>query len=195
MLGSAVALVASVSLVVVPVGLWLRGGRAGGGPGSLLLGAGLSCLPLALFGSVLKSTTHHRALGGATFAVVAAVLLAFGVTLSLKAAALSQAKTLWPQRVLLSLGLLSVGVTLAILARGATSALLDALLISGASAATGLAPIPASLQRGRRSALLLGWAGLLLAGALAIRSAPLAAELSAQAPVAFAALSWLGAGS
>ncbi len=69
-----VALVGAVSVVVVPVGCWWRRAREAGFPSSdraLVCGTALSSLPLALFGGVLKSTTHHRPLGGATFAVAA----------------------------------------------------------------------------------------------------------------------------
>ena len=83
----ALALAGSVSLIVVPLGLWIRRWRDAGMPvaeRALLLGAALSSLPLALFGGVLKSTTHHRPLGGATFAVAALLVLAACIGLAFR---------------------------------------------------------------------------------------------------------------
>lgn len=191
---SALALVGSVSLVVVPIGLWLRGSKRAG-VHSLLLGAGLSCLPLAIFASVLKSSTHHRPLGGATFAVVACVVLALGVGLSFKAVHPDAVKATWRKRVLALCSLLSVAVTAALLLRADRSALIDALVMGGASAAAGSVRIPVRLQRLALAPVLAAWAALLLAAVMAIRNPPLAASLTSRAPISFAALSWLGGSS
>jgi len=191
---SAMALMGSVSLVVVPVGLWLRGSKQPSVQ-PLLLGAGLSALPLAIFASVLKSSTHHRPLGGATFAVVACVVFALSIGLAFKAAQPGAAKANWRKRVFFLCSLLSVTVTAALLARGDRSALLDACLLAGASAAAGSLRIPALLPRLTLIPILAGWSALLLAAMVAIRSPQLSASLTARAPISFATLSWLGASS
>jgi hypothetical protein len=188
-------LLASVSLVVVPVGLWLRRAALGDAASfdrALLLGAGLSSLPLALFGGVLKSTTHHRPLGGATFAVVACVVLALCIGLAWRIG--RAAKILWLQRFFSACSGLSLLATVA-LAAGSWPLLVDFLVLAAACAGAGLLRIPAALDRIPR-ALPLGLWGLVLVGGLFLRSEPhLMRNLQSRAPISFAALSWLGDGS
>jgi hypothetical protein len=51
---------------------------------ALALGAGLAAVPLAVFGAVLVDQTHHRALGGLTFAALALLAIVLGWLLSLR---------------------------------------------------------------------------------------------------------------
>jgi hypothetical protein len=188
-------LLAAATLVVVPVGLWLRQAAlkdASSLDRALLLGAGLSALPLALFGGVLKSTTHHRPLGGATFAVVACVVLALCIGLAFRIG--SAAKLLWLQRFFSACSGLSLLATIALVA-GRPALLLDFLALGAACAGAGLLKLPAALARMPR-ALPVGLWALLLAGGLFLRSDPqLIRNLQNRAPISFAALSWLGDGS
>jgi hypothetical protein len=195
------ALVGAASLVVVPVGLWIRRARAeDASPAdrALLLGAALSSLPLALFGGVLKSTTHHRPLGGATFAVAALCLLAICIALAFRFSGGGRSaatKSPWPSLFTLAC-LLSLAGALAI-ATAARVALLDFTCLALASAAAALVKIPARLERAKLPAsLVVGlWIALVLGAAFSIRSPGLARSLITQAPVLFAPLSWLGGGS
>jgi hypothetical protein len=195
------ALAGAASLVVVPVGLWIRRARAQGWPRpdrALLLGTALSSLPLALFGGVLKSTTHHRPLGGATFAVATLCLLAicFGLAFRLSAGAPSAApKSPW-QSLFTVACLLSLAGSLALgTAAAARTALLDFVALALASGAAAFVKVPAWLER-IHVALLLGlWAALVLGATFCIQSPELARSLTTRAPVSFAPLSWLGGGS
>jgi hypothetical protein len=196
-----VLLWASVSLVVVPIALWLRLGGAGqlrATERAILAGAALSALPLALFGGVLKSTTHHRPLGGATFAVAALGVLALCFGLSLRVLRRSDrtaVKSAWQNLFTLGCGL-SLAMTLLLGAAGAARpSLADFLALMTASALAGLLQIPGWL-RGIRPVVALGsWAALLVCGVLTTRNPQLARSLTTQAPVSFAPLSWLGVGS
>ncbi len=198
---AALALSGAVSLVVVPVGWWLRGSHTGGrlkaADRALLLGAGLSLLPLAFFGGVLKSSTHHRPLGGATFAVGALLVLAACVVLAFRFSRARHAapSSPWPSPFSLALAL-SLGGTW-LLAAGAAGRphLLDFGLLVAAIAATALPKFPARLARAPAWPLLVSW-GVLVALAIATTRVPEVAQtLASRAPVSFASLSWLGDGS
>jgi hypothetical protein len=200
--GAAFALAGASSLVVIPVALWLRhftraGTRA---DRALLSGAALSALPLALFGGVLKSTTHHRPLGGATFAVVALGLLALCVGLAFRVfrgggAGREPVKATWQNLFTLGCGLsLVLAVSLG-LAHTARPSLVDFLALALAAAGGGRLKMGLGLSRLRAWPLLAGWGVLLTCSVVSIRSPELSRALTAEAPVSFAALSWLGGGS
>jgi hypothetical protein len=194
------ALTGSVSLVVVPVGLWIRRAKAAGFPAAdraLLAGAGLSALPLALFGGVLKSTTHHRPLGGATFAVAALCLLAIciGLGFRLWGSARAASKSPWQSLFILASVASLAGALLLGMATVTRPAVLDFLAAVLASVGVAYLKIPAWLER-VKAALPFGlWAALVLGALLSIQSPGLARSLTTQAPVSFAPLSWLGGGS
>jgi hypothetical protein len=202
----AVALAGSVSLIVVPVGLWIRRAREQGVPDAeraLVLGAALSSLPLALFGGVLKSTTHHRPLGGATFAVAALIALAACIGLAFRICQVTGARaslrsSVW-QSLFIACCALSLAGTLGLaLAGGAFGTAVDLMALAGAASVSGLVKIPAWLERPRPWLAPVAWSawGLLLVGAvLMLRTPELPRSLTTRAPVLFAPLSWLGVGS
>ena len=208
LLGASLALFVSVSLVVVPVGFWLRRAVESGFRAvdrAIALGAALASLPLALFGGVLKSSTHHRPLGGATFAVAALCLLALCGVLAYRLTGrgrASQASPLWPS-LFTSACVLAFALTLALAASAATarSSLFDFLAVGLSCVATGFAKgrpgkpgKPDSVRLGSR--VLLGvWLLLIVFAVIAIRDDALAFTLTSRAPVVFASLSWLGGGS
>jgi hypothetical protein len=187
------ALPAATSLTVVPVALWLRRQPRAALP--VLTGAALASLPLALLGSVLKSATHHRPLGGATFAVVASVLVALGVALAFRAWAASSVKAAWQTKIFQLLSMLSLVCTAALLLPSAGSALAEVALLGGAIAIAGRSPLPLTLQNVPLALTLGLWSVLVVLGLLAVRDPNLAHSLAIEAPVAFTPLSWLGARS
>jgi hypothetical protein len=202
----AVALLGSVSLLVVPTALWLRRAVAAGLPASdraLLAGTALSALPLALFGGVLKSTTHHRPLGGATFAVAALCLLALCIGLAFRVfrgAGHGTVKPAWRNLFTLGCGLSLAGALLLGTARAALPSLVDFLALAAGVAGGGLvrppAPLTRVMARVKLPVVLTGWAVLLTCAVVLLRQAggEVTRSLSTQAPVSFAALSWLGVG-
>lgn len=195
------ALSGALSLVVVPVALWIRHGRGDGWQetdGALLRGAALSSLPLALFGGVLKSSTHHRPLGGATFAVVAVCVLAVCIGLAFRfSGGVRRAATpsLWQKLFFLACVASLVGTLLLGVVGAGRSHVLDFVLLTLAVALTALVKIPAWLERAHWAAPLLSWAALLVLALWSIQSPELARLLTTRAPVSFASLSWLGGGS
>jgi hypothetical protein len=192
---------AAVSLVVVPVGYWLRRVHAHGLPAAdraVLAGTALSALPLALFGGVLKSTTHHRPLGGATFAVAALCVLALCIGLSFRfLGGLSRGAVKSPWQNLFTLGCgLSLACALLLGSAPATRpSLVDFLALAAASVAASRIPLPAWLGRLKLPVVLAAWVVLLACAGLSLKSPQLVRSLTTQAPVSFAALSWLGDGS
>jgi len=194
------ALAGSVSLVVVPVGLWIRRAKASGFPAAdraLLAGAALSALPLALFGGVLKSTTHHRPLGGATFAVAALCLLAIciGLGFRLWGGARAASKSPWQSLFILASVTSLAGALLLGTAAAARPAVVDFIAAAVASIGVAYLKIPAWLERLKAAVPFGLWAALILGAVLSIQSPGLARSLTIQAPVSFAPLSWLGGGS
>ena len=187
---------AAASLVVVPIGLWIR--RADlKDPASvdwaLLFGTALSALPLALFGGVLKSTTHHRPLGGATFAVVACVVLASCIGLARRVGSAAGIAP-WLKQFFSACSGLSLLVTVALAARSA-HVLVDFLVLAAACAGAGLVKIPNVLARVPGLVSVGAWGLLVLCGLLLAGDPGLSRDLRARAPISFAALSWLGDGS
>jgi hypothetical protein len=186
---------AAASLVVVPVGLWIRHGNlknSASADRALVDGAALSSLPLALFGGVLKSGTHHRPLGGATFAVGACVVIACCIALAFRVG--SGAKAHWLKHFFSVCCWSSLALTV-IFAAGKTHILLDFLTLAAACVAAGLLRIPLALSRVSAPAALAVWV-LLLGGGLLLRQAPeQTSALRQRAPISFASLSWLGDGS
>lgn len=202
---AALALWGASSLVVVPVGSWLRGVRnngLGGTDRALLAGTALSALPLALFGGVLKSTTHHRPLGGATFAVAALCVLALCVGLSFRfLGGLSRdaAKSLWQNLFTLGCGLSLACALLLGVGRATRPSLVDFLALAVAASAVSTTKIPSWLQRLSLPVAVAAaiWVVLLGGAVVALQGAPptLVRALTTWAPVLFAPLSWLGVGS
>lgn len=200
-LATLVLLWAAASLLVVPIGLWIRRAPLKD-PASvdraLLLGAALSALPLALFGGVLKSSTHHRPLGGATFAVVACIVLTLCIGLAVRVGRgrASSNGSAWLAHSFLAACLGSAAAALALgLGDYRALVLVDGATLGCACAAAGLLKIPTKLAALPPFATGTLWA-LLLSGGLVLTARPeLMSEARGRAPVSFAAFSWLGDGS
>jgi hypothetical protein len=197
---SAATLVGSVSLVVVPVGAWLRVARAEPALAdrALLAGAALSALPLALFGAVLKSTTHHRPLGGATFAVAALCLVTLCVGLSfriLREATERARKSTWQNLFYLGCGSSLVAAMVLGAAPTARPSLTDFAALALGAITTARVPVPRWVANVKLSWMIFGWVVLLACAALGLRNPNLVETLASRAPVSFGALSWLGGGS
>lgn len=197
---AALLLWGSGSLVVVPLSLWLRRARLAGLPRSdqaLLAGAALSALPLALCGGVLKSTTHHRPLGGATFAVASLCLLALCIGLAFRALRSTPHadRSAWQNLFLVGCGLSLLSVVALGFAGAARPSLIDGAALLGAASLAARCPLPDALRRVPRWPVLLGWLALVGFALLAPKTPQLVRSLNTLAPVCFAPLSWLGAGS
>jgi hypothetical protein len=195
----ALVLWGSMSLVIAPLALWLRRSTGAGLPRAdlaLLAGTALSALPLALCGGVLKSTTHHRPLGGATFAVASLCVLALGIGLAFRVLRSSAAVwSLWQKLFLLGCGLSLLSVLALGGARMARPNLVDCVALFSAAGVAGRVKLPAALGRLPLWPVLLGWLVLVSTALWAPKSPQLLRSLRTQAPVSFAPLSWLGGSS
>jgi hypothetical protein len=191
------ALAGGSALVVGPVLALLR--RALATSSHLLLplaGVGLSAAPLAMLGSLLKSTTHHRPLGAATFAVLALGVVVFCVLVALSVGRVARRAPVDGRRgawmVLGAAALASVAAALAPVLRseGARPHALDAVsLIVAGGAALGALRIEPVRVLGRRFGALL-WIAITLAGLLVARG-PTFVAVKNFAPVAAGPRAWL----
>lgn len=161
---------------------------------TLLLVAAVSAPALAIFGRLLKATTHHRPLGAATFTFGAAIVLLLMVAAS--ARIVSAAESRGPMRILYwsACALGAVATVLlcapALLQAGAGGSILDGALLVAAAAGTVLAPARIEHRVLRYSPAL--WAAL-VGVALAILNvrADLRSSLTEQAPVYGMLAGWL----
>jgi hypothetical protein len=198
---AAISLWGSVSLIVAPLALWSRRAVSAGLPRAdqaLLSGAALSALPLALCGGVLKSTTHHRPLGGATFAVAALCLLALCIGLSfrvLRSESPSAVRSAWQNLFILGCGLSLLCVLALGVSRAARPHLVDTVALLVAGVVAGRVKLSGPLARLKLWPVLIGWLALVGCAWLTPKSPQLLRSLNTQAPVSFAPLSWLGGGS
>jgi hypothetical protein len=169
----------------------------------LALGVGIALLPLTLAGRVLKSTTHHRPLGGATFAVVAVCVLLAGCALSARvlswASTARSADSRWAARA--TLGFCVALAIFAVIATGfrvtmgevaQREGVFDAARALGFGVAAAWLPAPRAWARSLGSIAVVAWLCVVSFGAWLSRGPALSAELSARTPVLYAPLSWLG---
>jgi len=160
------------------------------------VGVGLVTGPVALLGATLKTTTHHRPLGAATFGALALVLVLGGLLVAGRAfGALRARPSLARRAVVFVLGALSLasfgGVLAVALAEHQTRVhLIDGsyLLLAAVVALGGRRWLPSSASAG-----LAGWAlwGILVLGSLWVAAGGAFDQLRAGAPVLAGPVGWL----
>jgi hypothetical protein len=148
-------------------------------------GALIAALPLTLIAAVLQKTTHHRALGGVTFAFVALFVSFACVACARRLSELGRGALL----VVATLSSAGALIALALGLRAVTAApfvavVLDAVLgVASCALALSLRRLP----RGVLRFATMAWAGVVAVGIfVAVSSAPLRHALSERAPMAFA---------
>jgi hypothetical protein len=158
-------------------------------------GGALALGPLAFLGSMLATGTHHRALGGVTFAFAAAMLLAAAVVVAVRLGSIARgtsrvASTARGAMAVASAA--SLGWVLVSLASAfgpgapapARGAIVDAACCAALVFVTHAAPPWRLPSRGARAGAAL-WALAVLSGLIAVRvSDGVSAALAARAPVA-----------
>lgn len=169
---------------------------------ALTVGVLLAGLPLLPFAALLKTSTHHRPLGGVTFAVIAGLLV---VGLSLVGARLIT----WAGAQRARLRALARFGIIALAALGATAMLLglmqalkggsafrsgifDALRVLGLATLAARVPVPEGLLRRARGFGLAAWIAVVTVGVCLGRAPAMQAELAARSPVLHWPLLWLG---
>jgi len=173
----------------------------GGFRSALTVGVLLAALPLLPFATVLKTATHHRPLGGVTFAVLAGLVI---VGLSLFCARLvTWASEPYPLRLFARFALLSLaalgttavllGLVQALKAGGAyRTGFFDALRVLGLATLAARVPLPDALLRRVRGLGLAAWIAVVTVGVCLGRAPAMQAELALRCPVLHWPLLWLG---
>ncbi len=169
---------------------------------ALTLGVLLAGLPLLPFAALLKTSTHHRPLGGVTFAVIAGVTV---VGLSLVAGRLitwagAQRAPLQPLArfgivVLAALGAAAVLLGLMQGLKGGgvfLTGIFDALRVLGLATLAARVPVPEGLLRRARGFGLAAWIAVVTVGVCLGRAPAMQAELAVRCPVLHWPLLWLG---
>jgi hypothetical protein len=80
-------------------------------------------------------------------------------------------------------------------ARATRPSLVDFVALLSAGVVAGVIRVPGRLQHLKLQLVLAVWVTLLVGAGFSLRNPPLVRSLATQAPVSFAALSWLGVGS
>jgi hypothetical protein len=191
-----VALLGSTSLVLGLLVLATRRGLPLGGVArAFVTGALIAALPLTVIAAVLQKVTHHRALGGVTFAFVALFVVLGTVAC---AARLAELAASGGPRAALARGVLFASVALScsgvvvVLALGLRTATAAPFIAVVVDAALGVAACALALAlRSRLQATVrfgaVAWMGAVAVGiVVAASAAPLRQLLSERAPIAFA---------
>jgi hypothetical protein len=169
---------------------------------ALTLGVLLAGLPLLPFAALLKTSTHHRPLGGVTFAVIAGLQI---VALSLVAGRLitwagaqRPKASAWARFGVVALAALGAAALLLGLMQGLKgggafrTGFFDALRVLGLATLAARVPLPAALLRRARGFGLAAWLAVVTVGVCLGRAPAMQAELAARCPVMRWPLLWLG---
>jgi hypothetical protein len=169
---------------------------------ALTVGVLLAALPLLPFATLLKTTTHHRPLGGVTFAVIGGLTI---IALSLVCARFVTWAAVQPNA-----RAAAARVALVIFAALGTAALLvglvhglkggsayqtgfyDALRVLGLTTLAARVRLPETLLRRVRGLGLATWVAVVTVGVCLGRAPAMQAELAARCPVLHWPLVWLG---
>ena len=194
---------AGCALVMAPLSAALAGANSKNElRTALTVGALLSAAPLLPFATLLKTTTHHRPLGGATFAVVAGLVI---IGLSLVCARF----VTWTGAQDKRLARLARGLLIAFAALGTAALLLglvhglkggsayqtgfyDALRVLGLATLAARVRLPEKVLRRVRGLGLAAWVAVVTVGVCLGRAPAMQAELAARCPVLHWPLVWLG---
>ena len=194
---------AGSALVMAPLSAALASsGGSGKFRSALTFGLLLAALPLVPFAAVLKTSTHHRPLGGVTFAVVAAWVIIgsslFCARFVTWAGAQRSALRSASRIALLTLGALGTAALLLGLVYGLSggdayrTGFYDALRVLGLATLAARVQLPAALLRRVRGLGLAAWVAVVTVGVCFGRAPAMQAELAARCPVLHWPLLWLG---
>ncbi len=169
---------------------------------ALTVGVLLASLPLLPFASILKTATHHRPLGGVTFAVIAGLVV---VSLSLVSARLitwagAQRPTLRTIARFCVVALAALGAAAMLLAMmhglkggdGFRNGFFDALRVLGLATLAARVPVPAGVLRRLRGFGLAAWIAVVTVGVCLGHAPAMQTELADRCPVLHWPLLWLG---
>ncbi len=194
---------AGCALVMAPLSAALAGAaRASKFRIALTLGVLLAALPLLPFATLLKTSTHHRPLGGVTFAVIAGLLIG-GLSLICGqfvtwAGVQSTRRATAARLLLVALAALGTAALLLGLVHGLKggsayqTGFYDALRVLGLSTLAARVRIPERLLRRVRGLGLAAWVAVVTVGVCLGRAPAMQVELASRCPVLHWPLVWLG---
>jgi len=193
---------AGCAFVMAPLAAALASARRGSQfRSALTVAVLLAAVPLLPFASILKTSTHHRPLGGVTFAVLAALVI---VGLSLVCGRLvtwagEQRRSGAVVRVvLIALAALGTAALLLGLVQGLKegdayrTGFFDALRVLGLATLAARVPLPDALLKRLRGLGLAAWIAVVTVGLCLGRAPAMQAESAARCPVLFWPLLLLG---
>jgi hypothetical protein len=169
---------------------------------ALTVGVLLAALPLLPFATLLKTTTHHRPLGGVTFAVVGGLTI-IGLSLVCArfvtwAAVQPNARAAFARVALVVCAALGTAALLLGLVHGLKggsayqTGFYDALRVLGLTTLAARVRLPETVLRRVRGLGLATWVAVVTVGVCLGRAPAMQAELAAHCPVLHWPLVWLG---
>jgi len=198
-----VVLLAGAALIMAPLSVAL----ASAGPPnlftrSLTVGALLSAVPLLPFAAMLKTSTHHRPLGGVTFAVIAGFVIAGATLISARlitwAGEQSSLRRTFARVAVVAATALGAASVLLGLIHGLAAdpafgtGFFDALRVLGLATLAAWVPLPPGVLRRVRGFGLAAWIAVVTVGVCLGRAPAMQAELAQHCPVLHWPLLWLG---
>ncbi len=194
---------AGCALIMAPLAAALASSeRASRFRSALTLGVLLAALPLIPFASILKTATHHRPLGGVTFAVVAGVIIIglslFSGQLITWSGAQRPAQRSAARYALIALAALGTAAILLGLVHalrggsGYRSGFFDAVRVLALATLAARVRLPDRFLQRVRGLGLATWILVVTVGVCLGRAPAMQAELAARCPVVHWPLVWLG---
>jgi len=192
---------AGCALVMAPLSAALASAtRANELRTALTVGVLLAALPLLPFATLLKTTTHHRPLGGVTFAVIGGLLI---IGLSLVCGrfvtwAGVQGRGAFARVALVAFAALGTAALLLGLVQGLKggsayqTGFYDGLRVLGLTTLAARVRLPDTLLRRVRGLGLATWVAVVTVGVCLGRAPAMQAELASRCPVLHWPLVWLG---
>ncbi|MEP7050604.1 MAG: hypothetical protein ABJB12_09640 [Pseudomonadota bacterium] len=193
---------AGAALVMAPLSAALASAVRSRFRQALTLGILLASVPLLPFAAVLKTATHHRPLGGVTFAVIAgAVTVGLSVVsarLITWAGAQQTAARRLSRLCVVAFAALGAAALLLALTQGLKggdsfrNGFFDALRVLGFATLAARVPLPTGLVRRLRGFGLAAWIAVVTVGVCLGHAPAMQTELADLCPVLHWPLLWLG---
>lgn len=192
-----VALAGSAALFLGPLLVLVRAAPARSSSfRAVLVGAALAVVPVALLGGMLKTSTHHRPLGAATFGMLALLVVLGSVFVGARLGAGAEGAAPPVRRIafgaVTAAGLGGVAFML-LRALGSESmhhGVIDALRLLAAAALARLALDQPRVETLARRAGAVAWLAMVLGGMIAARG-PVREAIRERAPVLGGPMAWL----
>jgi len=193
---------AGCALVMAPLSAALASASPSKFRAALTVGGLLAALPLLPFATLLKTTTHHRPLGGVTLAVIAGLVIVASSLVCARIVTWSGVQPDGRARVarglLWALAALGTAALLLGLVQGLKggsayqTGFYDGLRVLGLATLAARVRLPETLLRRARGLGLAAWVAVVTVGVCLGRAPAMQVELASRCPVLHWPLVWLG---